>query len=331
MSKLRLHVASFLALLLLVSGLLGACQRSGDTDVTRTRDGVMRLGSVEVVDTVARTVAPSDRPLVLEGLRGSVQLAGADQRTADLSFVRRGRGESRDDGRSVLKGISITESGTEAEYSYTLEADESDYAAVDVRGTVPRQATLQIDRLSGAVEMDGVGGALTVSHDHGSVDVEGAAAPVDVTIKNGDVRVGFRSVPAEEPLRLRTSNGDVDVGLPPDASVQVDARTDVGTIRTQGLSFSPEEFTPVNAGARYTAQLGEGGPTLEVRTENGSIAFQAQDTTRADTTEAAADPGPATVPATDTTVSMPSPAPDTNNTNPDTSSMDSSVPPDTSS
>ncbi|PSQ94631.1 MAG: hypothetical protein BRD51_06965 [Bacteroidetes bacterium SW_11_64_17] len=327
MSTARLLVIS---LFVTGSGLLGACQQE-ETDVSRTSDGVMRLGAVEVVDTVNRAVAPSDRPLALEGLRGSVQLSGADRETADLSFVRRGRGESQDDGRSVLEGISITESGTEAEYTYTLGAEESDYAAVDVRGQVPRTTALRIDRLSGSVEIDGVEGALTIDHDHGAVDVEEATAPVEVTIKNGDVRVGFQSVPAEGPLRLQTSNGDVDVGLPPDASVQVDARTNVGTIRTQGLSFSSEQFAPVNAGARYTAQLGKGGPTLEVRTENGSITFQARDTIRADTTEAAADPEPATVPATDTTVSVPGPAPDTNETPRDTSLRDSSTDPDTSS
>ena len=310
MSTTRLLVIS---LFVAGSGLLGACQQE-ESDVSRTSDGVMRLGAVEVVDTVNRAVVPNARPLALEDLRGSVQLSGTDQETADLSFVRRGRGESQDDGRSVLEGISITESGTEAEYTYTLEAEESDYAAVDIQGQVPRPSALRIDRLSGSVEMDGVEGALTIRHDHGSVDVEGAAAPVEVTIKNGDVRVGFRAVPAEGPLQLQTSNGDVDVGLPPDASAQVDARTNVGTIRTQGLSFSSEQFAPVDAGARYTAQLGEGGPTLEVRTENGSITLQAQDTIRADTT-----------------VSVPDPVPDTNETPRDTSLRDSSTGPDTSS
>lgn len=322
MSTLRLLVASLF--IVLVGGGLGACQQAGESDVARTSDGVMRLGSVEVVDTVARTVAPNDRPLVLEGLRGPVRLSGADRQTADLSFVRRGRGEDRDDGRSVLEGISVTEQGTESEYTYALAAEESDYAAVDIQGTVPRQATLRIDRLSGAVDIDGVEGALTIDHDHGSVAVEGAAAPVEVTIKNGDVRVGFQTVPTNGPLRLQTSNGDVDVGLPPDASIQVDARTNAGTIRTQGLSFGPEQFAPVNAGANYTAQLGEGGPTLEVRTENGSITFQARstatDTVQADTASTTA-PEP-TVPATDTTVAPP---PDADTMNADTARADTAA------
>lgn len=277
MNVSRLLVSSLLVLS--VGGLFAACQRAGESDIARTDDGVMRLGSVEVVDTVARVVAPNDRPLVLKGLRGTVRLRGADQSTADLSFVRRGRGESRDDGQEVLGGISITESGTESEYTYTLEAEQENYAAVDVRGPVPRQAALQIDRLSGSVHIEGVEGALTIEHDHGDVEVQGAAASVETTIKNGDVHVGFQSVPSEGPILLETSNGDIDLRLPTGASAQIDAQTDVGTIRTQGLSFSAEQFAPVNAGARYNAQLGEGGVTIEMRTQNGSILVRSADTT----------------------------------------------------
>jgi len=291
----------FLSLLALgIGGLLAACQRTGDSDIARTNEGVMRLGSVEVVDTVARAVALSGRPLVFEGLRGSAHLTGGDGTTADLSFVRRGRGDSRSDGQSVLEGISITESGTEAEYTYTLTADDDNYAVVDIRGEVPRSAALQIDRLSGAVHIEGVEGALTVDHQHGDVNVQGAAAPVEATIQNGDVRVLFQSVPADGDMLLETSNGDLHLGLPPDASAQIDAQTDVGTIRTQGLTFTTEQFAPINAGARYDAQLGEGGPTIELRTQNGSITLRAVAPTQtdpADTTQALA-----TVPSTDTTV-----------------------------
>jgi len=298
-----------------------ACQRTGESDVTRTGDGVLRLGTVEVVDTVARAVAPTGRPLVLEGLRGSVDLTGADQTTADLSFVRRGRGDSREAGQSVLEGISITESGTEAEYTYTLEAEETDYAAVDIQGQVPRAAALRIDRLSGGVHIDGVDGALTIDHEHGDVDVQQAAAPVEATIRNGDLQVAFRSVPAEGDMLLETANGDIHLGLPPSAAAQVDAQTDVGTIRTQGLAFGAEQFVPINAGARYDAQLGEGGPTIELRTQNGSITLRS--VTPSDTTESA--PEPATVPSTDTIMAPQPDAAPADTMSPDTMQADTTA------
>ncbi len=319
-----MHISRFLLVSLLalsVGGLLTACQDSEETDVARTEEGVLRLGSVVVTDTVTRTVAPNDRPFVLEGLRGSVHLTGVGQSTADLTFVLRGRGDTREAGQSVLEDISITESGTEAEYTYTLSAENEDRAAVDIRGQVPRQAALRIDRLSGLVRIDSVEGALTVDHEHGDVQVQGAAAPVETTIRNGDVQVGFQSVPTEGPILLETSNGDVHLGLPPDAPAQIDAQTDVGTIQTQGLSFTNERFALVNAGARYNAQVGEGGPTIELRTQNGSITIRAISQTRTDTTEAGQRPAP-TVPSTDTTVA---PQPDPGTTGTDTMGVDTTA------
>ena len=298
----------------------GGCQRGQESEVARSEDGVLRLGPVEVVDTVARAVAPSDRPLVVEGLRGSVRLTGAEQTTADLSFVRRGRGDTREAGQSVVEGISITESGTDAEYAYTLAADQEDYAAVDVRGRVPRRTALRVDRLSGPVHVAGVEGALTVSHAHGDVTVQGAAGAAEVRIKNGDVAVGFQSLPPGGTHRIETANGDLRLRLPPDETVQIDAQTDAGTIRTRGLSFTNEQFAPINAGARYDAQTGDGGPTVELRTQNGSIVIEAADTSATDTTSA-----PATVPSSDTTVT-PQPDADTAETMaPDTIQADTTT------
>ncbi len=298
----------------------GGCQRGQESEVARSEDGVLRLGPVEVVDTVARAVAPSDRPLVVEGLRGSVRLTGAEQTTADLSFVRRGRGDTHEAGQSVVEGISITESGTDAEYAYTLAADQEDYAAVDVRGRVPRRTALRVDRLSGPVHVAGVEGALTVSHAHGDVTVQGAAGAAEVRIKNGDVAVGFQSLPPGGTHRIETANGDLRLRLPPDETVQIDAQTDAGTIRTRGLSFTNEQFAPINAGARYDAQTGDGGPTVELRTQNGSIVIEAADTSATDTTSA-----PATVPSSDTTVTPPPSADTAETTAPDTIQADTTA------
>lgn len=305
---------STVSLFILLIGVFGACGCAEEPEVTRTDEGVVRLGSVQAVDTVNRAVAPNDRQLVLEGIRGSVRLRGADRANAALAFMRRGRGASPEAARSVLEGISITEQGTSGEYVYTWSAAEEDYATVDVRGRVPRRVPLRIDRVGGEVHLVDLKGALTIQHQHGSVDVHGAASRVDVGIQNGDVRVDFQSLPSEGPLQLRTNNGDIRVGLPPNASIRVDARTDVGVVRTRGLSLDTERFAPINAGAQYNGQMGTGGPTLELRTQNGSITLQPADTTQVDSTALT----PPSKPTPDTVV--PGGAPDT--ILPDTASVD---------
>lgn len=306
--------ASYRALLaFLVAAVLGACQQPGTTDVDQTDDGVLRLGSVEAVDTVARAVAPNDRPLVIDGFRGRVDLRAAAQETAELRFVRRGRGEDAETARGVLEDVTVTESGSEENYTYTLETDGAAYAAVDVLGTVPRGASLRIERASGPVTIDGVRGGLTIRHEDGPVTLRGTGGPVDVEIQNGDLAVRAASLPADGAVRLRTSNGDVTVRVPPAASAQFSAETRVGALRTQGLALTDERFSPQGAGGRYEARLGAGATAVELRTENGSVLVAATAPGALDTTgtSPAGDEAAALdVPASDTTVG-PQPAADT--------------------
>jgi len=304
---------------LVSAGLMGGCEQPSTSDVAQTEDGVVRLGSVEAVDTVARAVAPTGRPLVIDGFRGRVTLRGGDGKTADLQFVRRARGETAEAARGVLADVTITESGSEQNYTYTLETEGRAYAAVDVTGTVPRGASLRIEQASGPVRIAGVTGPLTVRHDHGPVTIRGASAPVDVETKNGDLDVALRSVPPDATIALRAKNGDVTLRLPPSASVQLNAETSAGVIRTQGLALTEQEFLPRNAGGEYAAQLGAGDASVDLHTENGSVLVQSADTT-------ADEPGPEALspPPSDTTVTAPS-IPDTTR-QPDTTTASPAVP-----
>ena len=313
----RTRFRPLLLSLLISVALVAGCRQPSTSDVDQTEEGVLRLGSVEAVDTVARAVAPNERPLVIDGFRGRVDLRGAAETTADLQFVRRARGENAEAARGVLEDVTITEQGSEESYTYTLEADGGAYSAVDVSGTVPRGAALRVKQASGPVMIVDVAGALTVKHDHGPVTIRGGAASVEVETKNGDIEVALRAVPSDAEITLRTKNGDVTLRLPPDASVQLSAETSAGNIRTQGLALTNQEFLPRDAGGEYAAQLGTGDAAVDLHTENGSVLVAAA---QADTTMG--DSGGESLAPSDTTMRTPS-DPDT------TVAPDTTVPPDT--
>lgn len=322
----------FVVLLLVVG--LGACEQPSTTDVDRTEEGVLRLGSVEAVDTLTRAVSPSGRPLTIEGVRGTVELQGTDDPTAQLRFVRHGRGKDAETARGVLADLDITESGSETGYTYTLEKNGGAYAAVDVTGAIPRTTALTIDRTTGPVSITGIEGLLTVTHEHGAVSIREAADSVTVEVKNGDVDVQFAALPSAAEVTLRTVNGDVNLSLPPDASAQLSAETSVGAVQTQGLDLTEQHFTPRDAGGQYSAQLGDGAASVELQTKNGSILIAAVDTGRAE--PAPGDPVAApertgavpdlTVPPSDTTVTPTAPSDtatvDTTNVERDTTQVD---------
>jgi len=271
------------ACIFVAAGVLGACQQPSTTDVDQTEEGVVRLGSVEAVDTLARGVTPNHRPLVLDGFRGRVSLVGEGQESAELRFIKRGRGGDAETARGVLEDVTVQESGTQDTYTYTLEATGGSYAAVDVSGTVPRETELRLEGSTGPISVAGVRAPITVRHDHGAVTLRGTADSLDVEIENGDVEVHAAEVPLDAEVRLRTTNGDVSLYLPPASSAAISARTSVGVVRTQGLPLSEQRFTPRDAGGRYEAQLGSGGASVDLRTENGDVQIAALDTVAADT------------------------------------------------
>lgn len=303
----RLLGGSVLFFALLVWG----CQPSVETDVDHTPDGTVQLGAVEAVDTLARAVALSGRPLTVNGFRGAVAIRGNSRSTAELAFVRRGRGADADAARAALDDIGVSESGSQDTYSYTLESGRQSaaFAAVDVSGTVPEETTLRVEKTSGPVTLSGIAGPLTVQQDHGPVTVYGAAASVDVSVQNGDITAGFRALPSSAEVSLETANGDVTVRLPPGAGATLDAQTNVGGIRTEGLPLTDERFNPVDAGGRYRASVGGGGATVDVRTNNGTIQFLVADTSET----VVPSPDTLAVPPSDTTVAPQAP-PDTADT-----------------
>jgi hypothetical protein len=272
---------------------LAGCQTGGEEDVSRTADGTLRVGRVAAADSVRRAVGPGGRTLVIDGFRGSVRLRATDATTARFLFVRHGRGDDAASAREAMRGVEITERGTAEEYAYELSSDAEARTRVDVRGQIPRSTALRLEQTSGPVTVSGPAGEVTVRHRHGSVEVIDARSSVDVAIENGDVTARFRTLPPEARVRLQTANGDLSLGLPPDASVQVNAETSVGDVRVRGLQFSPQRLIPTEAGARYAAQRAGGRAVVEMRTENGTVTLEAVDTTAAPT-------GPA-LPAADTT------------------------------
>ena len=310
----------------------GQCQRPDEAGVGQTEDGTLQVGTTEATASVQRGVAPGDRRLVFDGYRGSVSLAGTTATTAELTFTKRGRAGDTAAAQGLLDDVSITESGTAEAYTYQMESDAEAQTSVDVAGTVPQATALRIEKDSGPVRIGGVTGPITVRQKFGDIRLRGAAAAVDVNTQTGDIDVQFRQVPADAKITLRTANGDLALGLPSNASVQVDAQTDAGAVQTRGLDFGPQRLTPVRAGARYTAQMGGGDTVIELATENGTITLTGTAPAPPDTTApepavpdtvggdtpapdtAASEPTPPDerpAPAPDTTAPSPTPTPDT--------------------
>lgn len=303
-------------LLLLLGGLLTACQE--EPGVSQTEEGRLVLGAAQQTDTLARGVDLAGRTLVLDGFRGTIRLDGQDTvDVARLTIVRRARGEDADAARKRLQRVTVEEEGDADAFRYVLRARNADQSAVDVRGTVPRSTPVRIQWESGAVALSNVAGPIRVRSQGSTVDIAGAGATVDVETRNGAMTVAMANLPDTSRVRLRTANGDLALTLPATTAARVEARTDAGDINTDALAFTDRRLSPLDAGARFQGQLGTGGATIELRTENGDVLLREgrlltlpDEVARPDPVDAgttATDTLRATPPAADTTDAVPPP------------------------
>jgi hypothetical protein len=101
--------------------------------------------------------------------------------------------------------------------------------------------------------------ALDLRTASGAISVTDVAAPISLLSSNGSIAVSN----APGPLTLETSNGSVTVALPAGAGAQLDLLTANGEVSVPGVTGASR--------TQLTSPLGGGGPTLRVRTGNGSI------------------------------------------------------------
>jgi hypothetical protein len=140
---------------------------------------------------------------------------------------------------------------------------------VDLRIQVPEGAELSLGTTNGSITVGSVGGAVRARATNGSITVRDAVGRVDARTTNGPVRVAVDGAVPAPRLDLRTTNGTVDLTLPADASVRVDASTTNGRITSD---FALE----IEGRRQNRAQgvLGGGQGETILRATNGSIRIQ---------------------------------------------------------
>ena len=320
---------ALLASVLFCSLFLMACDDpSDDRGMEETDSGRLLLGSAEDRATLERGVELRGRTLVFDGQQGSIELRGTEAEAANLAFTKIGRGRNPADAEQVLSRIAVEEAGDDNVYQYMMRADEPELSRVEVDGTVPQSSTLNITLEAGQVVVDSVRGPVTVQSTNGSVTVTQAGAGMDVSTRNGSITVSLLSIAQEEEVQLETRNGDITLRLGPDIAADIDAMTESGEIATRGLPFEERALARDGAGFRFEGRVGNGGATIQLRTENGTI-------TLAGLGEAPAEDGPrpaeqqpfpedlyptdpAPTPVEDTVRTVPPDTTDTTQSNPDT-------------
>jgi len=188
--------------------------------------------------------------------------------------------------RTLLDRIQTTNGSIRAESvqgGARLTTTNGSVHALKLRGELDIQTT------NGAIEATGQEGAARLHTTNGAVNVDGLRGALDASTTNGRIRARILTIQAGQRLRALTSNGSIELTVESFKDNDVRASTSNGSITLRlpaGLNarlraattnsnittgFDVQAHGGTLTKKRLDAQVGAGGPLIELTTTNGSI------------------------------------------------------------
>ena len=270
--------------------------------------GSARVSS-SIVQTGSFTVSGGPE-LIIRSSNGAIDVRGVEGQTQVLvTATLTSRGETLDEAQDRVSRIVLRmeQSGDTVSLQYLASEQESEvrrYSGVAFEVTTPVDADIEMDtsnggitihRISGVVSADTSNGSvvaddfvgeLTVDTSNGNITVDRAVGVLRLDTSNGSIRVeqteasidaetsngsvDFSGTLVGDLNRLRSSNGRIEVEIPADTAVRVEARTSNARI-TSSLPLVGD-----TSGDTWSATLNPPATsTLDLRTSNGSIRINA--------------------------------------------------------
>ncbi|MDH3496379.1 MAG: DUF4097 domain-containing protein [Gemmatimonadota bacterium] len=218
------------------------------------------------------TTLPAGRdPIEVDGgPNGGIRVLGWDGR--DIKVRARVTAAARSDARAreLADGVEITADG--AIRARGPRAGRREWWAVTFEVLVPRHANLDLRTTNGGIRVEDVRGRIRFATTNGGVRLAALAGDVAGRTTNGGVEVVLTGSRWDgEGLDAQTTNGGVRLLIPDGYSAHLEAST-----RNGGLSVDFPITVQGLVGKSLSFDLGTGGPTVRLRTTNGSVRLQRQ-------------------------------------------------------
>ncbi len=209
-------------------------------------------------------------------------------------------GEDRDDAAFEVSVADsqrriITPSGTKmvsgGAFSLEIEEDDNEISfdadwradKVTVTARIPRLANLELSTVNdGEIIIRNIEGNQKLSNVNGPITATNISGSVIAETVNADIRISFDRVDDARATSLQTINGDLHLGLPPKAGVQVqldtaqgkiysDFEVDVAQSEPTVLRDNDARGSAIRIESVIVARINGGGPTIRMKGLNGDI------------------------------------------------------------
>lgn len=204
--------------------------------------------------------------LDVETGNGSLTVTGSSRRDVSVQARIMASAESTSDARALAQQVRVTLEGGRLRATGPTTARRQSWW-VSYRAEVPANYDLTLDASNGSVTVSGVRGTIDAETANGSLRLTDLGGRVRARTSNGSVHVQVSGSRWDgDGLTVTTSNGSARLDLPQSFNAELVVGTNNGSLN---LDFPVTVQGQI--GRRLETTLGSGGPTLEVRTSNGSV------------------------------------------------------------
>lgn len=211
-------------------------------------------------------LAPGGALEVDGGTNGGVNVVGWNRNEIVVQAKVTAWADDMDEARRIAGAITIETNGG------SIEADGPDTSGRASWGVsylihTPHRTDLRIETHNGGIGISGVEGSIEFDAVNGGVALTDVAGDVEGETSNGGVHVRLTGDRwSGEGLDVETTNGGVRLEIPADYSAQLVTGTVNG-----GMNIDFPIMVQGRIGRRIETTLGQGGPTVSVRTTNGGV------------------------------------------------------------
>jgi DUF4097 and DUF4098 domain-containing protein YvlB len=202
----------------------------------------------------------------LENVNGNVHIVTWDREEIKVDAIKHAKKQEHLDEVKIEVDAKSDRIRIKTKYPDSKK-QKNNSTSVDYTLTIPKQGRLDgVSTVNGGIEIEEVSGDVEASSVNGPVIATGLAGDVELSTVNGAVKATFAEL--KRSVSLKSVNGGVTVGLPPETNADVSANTLNGGISSD-FSLQVRKHFPV--GQNLDGKLGEGGPAIKMSTVNGGI------------------------------------------------------------
>jgi hypothetical protein len=241
-------------------------------------------GAAELSETIDRTFdVRAGADFVLSNVNGRITISSWDQPKVRV-IARKEVDGDRDELKKALAELRVEmqprNGGLVVITHYPKDHDRigsifdwlaGDHIDANVRYevTVPRSMNVDVTNTNGGIYLTEVNGKHELDTTNGKIEVKRCSGSLDASTTNGAINAELVRVAQGQPLRFETTNGRIELALPPGMGADLDASTTNGSIN----SDLPVATTRIGSNS-LRGTINGGGTLLRMRTTNGGITIR---------------------------------------------------------